>query len=390
MGEQPTKATKATKASKSMKVDMVATARDVQWSADTFLGFGSVKLVAPAKVNLFLGVGERRADGYHDVVNVMQATALHDVLYLNATPVVRGGEDERWLNQAQAQAEAQEAQQGQAQEAQGAQQQESAQRELPPHLAIGGPQDNLLVMIDCADKGDVGALDVPARDNIVFKAVHLLACEMGRTAREKVDVRLEKHIPHQGGLGGGSSDAAAALLGAAKLWGIAPDDPVIEQVACRLGSDVAFFLHGGCALFDGAGESFVRALAPRKDAILLIKPQGGVSTAAAYAAFDESFTPIDEALLDQALSAESACDIPLFNNLTSAAESLMPELSEVRQWALAQPGVRDVLLCGSGATTCAVVEDFATACALAAKAQLNGWWARATMFSSLKAAVRPR
>ena len=386
MGEQPTKATKATKASKSMKVDMVATARDVQWSADTFLGFGSVKLVAPAKVNLFLGVGERRADGYHDVVNVMQATALHDVLYLNATPVVRGGEDERWLNQAQAQAEAQEAQL----QAQEAQQQESARRELPPHLAIGGPQDNLLVMIDCADKGDVGALDVPARDNIVFKAVHLLACELGRTAREKVGVRLEKHIPHQGGLGGGSSDAAAALLGAAKLWGIAPDDPVIEQVACRLGSDVAFFLHGGCALFDGAGESFVRALAPRKDAILLIKPQGGVSTAAAYAAFDESFTPIDEALLDQALSAESACDIPLFNNLTSAAESLMPELSEVRQWALAQPGVRDVLLCGSGATTCAVVEDFATACALAAKAQLNGWWARATMFSSLKAAVRPR
>lgn len=353
---------------KSMKVDMISTARDVQWSADTFLGFGSVKLVAPAKVNLFLGIGARRDDGYHDAVNIMQATALHDVMYMNSTRVERES------------AEAMHFEKLASDEA----------YELPAYLAVGGPEDNLLVMIDCADKGGVGQLDVGASENIVFKAIHRLACEIGYTSKRKVSVRLEKNIPHQGGLGGGSSNAAAALLGLAKLWGLDENDPAIEKVARALGADVAFFLHGGCALFDGAGENFVHGLESRKDAVLLVKPKGGVSTAAAYAAFDESPAEIDPQLLDAALKAERAADVPLFNNLTAAAESLMPELAEIRAWALEQEGVKDVLLCGSGATTCVLVEDFGTACGLVSAAQLKGWWARATMFSSLKAAVRPR
>lgn len=355
----------------SMKVDMIATARDVQWSADTFLGFGSVKLVAPAKVNLFLGIGERRADGYHEVTNVMQATALHDVLYVNSVPAREefpAGATDGAGDSAVA----------------------AASSALPPYLAIGGPQDNLLVMVDCTDKGGVGLPDIPARENIVFKAAHLLACEVGYTCRDKVSIRLEKNIPHQAGLGGGSSDAAATLLGLAKLWGVPADDPAVERVAQRLGADVAFFLHGGCALLDGAGERLVRALPSRKDAILLVKPQAGVSTAAAYEAFDQAPVAIDPALLDQVLSAETAADVPLFNNLTAAAEGLLPELAAVRAWAQAQDGVRDVLLCGSGATTCVVTDDFGTACNLASAAQQNGWWARATTFSSLRAAVRAK
>lgn len=366
----------------SMKVDMVATARDVQWSADTFLGFGSVKLVAPAKVNLFLGVGARREDGYHDVVNVMQATALHDVLYMNSTPVMPGSvEDERLKAAAQPAADAAD----DADAAVG-----GAAAKLPDYQAVAGPQSNLLVTVDCTDKGEVGELDVPARDNLVYRAINLLACEASYTRRDKVTVRLEKNIPHQGGLGGGSSDAAAALLGAAKLWGIAADDPTVEAVAQRLGADVAFFLRGGCALFEGAGERFVRSLAPRKDAVLLVKPAGGVSTGAAYASFDESPAPADAALLQQVADAQDGADVPLFNNLTGAAEGLLPELAEVRAWAERQEGVREVLLCGSGATTCLLVDDFSTACNLAAAAKLEGWWARATMFSSLKAALRPR
>lgn len=92
-------------------------------------------------------------------------------------------------------------------------------------------------------------LDVPVESNIVAKAVRLLAEKLERTADETVVACLEKHIPAEAGLGGGSSDAAAALLGAAHLWGVPADDPRIEEAARSLGADVAFFLHGGCACF---------------------------------------------------------------------------------------------------------------------------------------------
>lgn len=352
---------------KSMKVDMVGTARNVQWTPEAFLGYGSVKLVAPAKVNLFLAVGDKREDGYHDVVNVMNALALHDTLYLHVGRVERGSADAAYLDKAAA----------------------GEELDLPDYYAIGGPENNLLIYVDAVDKGGVGDLGVPTRDNIIAKAADALARELGRSAREKVAVRLEKNIPHQGGLGGGSSDAAAALVGLARYWGVTVDDPAVVKVARGLGADVAFFLNGGCALFTGVGEQFVRSLPARKDAVLLVKPEGGVSTPAAYRAFDEAPVIIEPAVMEAALSAENAIDVPLVNNLTPAAEQLLPELAEVRAWALAQEGVKEAMLCGSGATTFAIVEDFATACELASAAQRNGWWARATMMSSLRAAIRP-
>ncbi len=398
---------------KSMKVDMVGTARNVQWTPEVFLGHGSLKLVAPAKVNLFLAVGDKRADGYHEVVNIMHALALHDTLYVHAGPVTRGSAEEGYLEKAAClAAEATEAAAGAASAAEvelSARAEQNVSREtfvrenagtdadarkvdveLPDYYAIVGPEKNILVYIDAVDKGGVGDLDVPARDNIITKAVNALAQAVDRTVREKVAVRLEKNVPHQGGLGGGSSDAAAVLVGLARLWGFSADDPAVERVARVLGADVAFFLNGGCAQFEGAGEKLVRTLPARKDAVLLIKPEGGVSTPAAYAAFDEEPTLVPAEAMQAALSAQSASEVPLVNNLAPAAERLMPELAEVRAWADAQPGVQCAMLCGSGATTFAVVDDFATACELAAAAQLKGWWARATMMSSLKAAVRPK
>ncbi|WP_241157242.1 4-(cytidine 5'-diphospho)-2-C-methyl-D-erythritol kinase [Adlercreutzia sp. ZJ242] len=348
--------------SETPKVDMLAIARDAQWSADTFLGAGSIKLVSPAKVNLFLGVGARRPDGYHDVVNVMHAVALHDVMYVRCAP---------------ADGEAFEDMEGK------------------DHLAVGGSERNVLVSIDLTDKtASAGSkpLRIPARENIIFKAIDALACALGRTQREQVSVRLEKNIPHEGGLGGGSSNAATALVAMACLWGLAPDDAAVAGVARSLGADVAFFLHGGCALFTGAGEVLDHALSPRKDPVVLVKPPAGVSTAAAYHAFDEDPQLVPVRLSEQALAAASAAEVPLVNNLAPVSEGLSPELAEVRAWLEAQPGVRagEVLLCGSGATTFAVTEDFAAACAVAAAAKARGWWARATTFSSLRSAKLPR
>lgn len=359
--------------SDTTKVDMLATARNAQWSADTFLGVGSIKLVAPAKVNLFLGVGERRDDGYHDVSNIMHAVALHDVLYVRCAPLSeKGAEDMRTLRETDAPHSA--------------------------HKAIGGPKQNLLVSIDCADKvAAPGAepLAVAACDNIVFKAFDQLACEIGRTNPEEIAIRIEKNIPHEGGLGGGSSDAAAALVAAAHFWGLSAEDEPVRKVARNLGADVLFFLHGGCVRLVSAGDAFDGALEPMSGPVVLVKPAVGVSTAAAYRAFDETPALMLADQLASVASAKSASEVVLANNLAAASESLASELVEVRSWLSSQTGVLSVggvpqvLLCGSGAATFAMTESFAAACEIAAAAQARGWWARATTFSSLRAAKLP-
>lgn len=354
---------------KTRKVDMLAAAREAQWSADTFLGPGATKVVAPAKVNLVLGVGDRRDDGFHEVANVMHAVSLHDVLYVRTEPLAASPLD--------------------------AYRTEDGALDLPDHLAVVGPEGNILVSVDCSDKTALDAahaLNVPARDNIVCRAVDGLACSLGRAGFERVLIRIEKNIPHQGGLGGGSSDAAAVLTALASRWQLDARDPRVAEVACTLGSDVAFFLEGGCALFGGAGECFVRSLEPMKLPIVLVKPFVGVSTPAAYRAFDEAPAPVSADVLAAASCAARAEDVPLFNNLAPAAEGLEPVLVEVREWLAAQTGVapEKVLLCGSGATTFAVTDSFSTACDIAASAQSRGWWARACTFSSLRAAAVPR
>ena len=300
---------------------------------DEFRAQGWLKFIAPAKVNLHLAIGQRRADGYHEATTVMHALTLHDVVYVR--------------------------------------------HKLFDADEQGEP---LVRMISC---GDVTAPDLPSRDNIAAKAVKTLAQLLDRDDAG-VEVRIEKNIPAQGGLGGGSSNAAAALVGAAQLWGVGPDHPAVEEAARSLGSDVAFFLHGGCSLYEGTGEVFVRALEPSKQAVALVKPQGGVSTAEAYRTFDAQPQPVPDAIAQQVQLATHASDVALFNNLAPASESLMPELARVREWLESQPQTQGALLCGSGATTFAPCNSFADACKVVAEARKLGYWARATSFGSLR------
>lgn len=303
---------------------------------DEFRAQGWLKLIAPAKVNLHLAIGARRDDGYHDAVSVMHALNLHDVVYMRRKP---------------------------------------ADAEEPAR-----PSTRLVAC------GDVTVPELASDDNIATKAVAKLAERFGREDAG-IEIRIEKNIPAQGGLGGGSSDAAAALVGAARLWGIDPNDPAIEQTARQLGSDVAFFLHGGCSCYEGTGDVFIRALEPSKRSVALVKPEGGVSTAEAYRAFDAQPQPIPDELADQVRTVAAADDITLFNNLAAASEALMPQLADIRLWLLAQSGVESALLCGSGATTFAVCDSFAQACQVVADARKMGLWARATSFGSARVLV---
>ena len=300
---------------------------------DEFRSQGWLKLISPAKVNLHLAIGKRREDGYHEAATIMHALNLHDVVYIR-------------------------------------------------HKLFDAPDQGMptVRMISC---GDVVAPDLPSDDNIASKAIRALAQRIGR-ANAGLEVRIEKNIPAQGGLGGGSSNAAAALVGAARLWNLEPDDPAIEDAARLLGSDVAFFLHGGCSYHEGTGEVFVHSLAPSKRAVALVKPEGGVSTAEAYRTFDAEPHDVPNSVADAARLAGAADDVALFNNLAPASETIMPELSRVREWLRMQPDVMDALLCGSGATTFAVCQDFAAACQVVAAARSLGYWARATSFGSLR------
>ena len=319
-------------------VDMVEQARLTQ-TADSRLEPGEIRLVAPAKVNLFLGIGERLADGYHDATSIMHALMLHDVLRMKLGPADGEG---------------------------------------------------LSLDVACVPREGVAPLDVAPEDNIAAKAVRLLAELVGRSADESMRIIIEKHIPAQAGLGGGSSDAAAALVGAAHLWGIDPEDGRIEEAARSLGADVAFFLRGGCACFTGVGDAFHHALKPMTSSIVLVKPEGGVSTKDAYRVFDEDPQAIGEADWDAAFSAADAGQVPLRNNLVRASERLLPALADVREWLDGRDGeVEDALMSGSGAATFAVCRDFQAACRVVAAARERGWWARTTTFGPSRAAIVP-
>lgn len=308
---------------------------------DRFTGAGWLKVIAPAKVNLRLAIGARRDDGYHDAVSIMHALALHDTVFLRTSPDASGDE------------------------------------------AVAS-----IMMVGC---GDVEAPEVAPEKNIAVRAAYALREALGdeapAAALRGVDIRIEKNIPAQAGLGGGSTDAAAVLVGLARLWGIDHDDDVIVRVARTLGADVAFFLRGGCAYLDGVGDRFDHALKPRRDSIVLVKPDGGVSTAAAYTTFDSNPAAIDADAAACARNARDAVEIELFNNLAPAAEALMPELAQIRTWLAEQPGVSGALLCGSGSTTFAVCDSFDTACRIAAAARTRGLWARTTAFSPIGAAI---
>ena len=313
--------------------DMTADAIAIQ-ELDEFRAQGWTKLIAPAKVNLYLAIGARRDDGYHDAATVMHTLNLHDVVYVRRNP--EGG---------------------------------------------NAPVARMVA------RGDIVVPDLASEDNIACKAVNALAAKTGRLDDCAIEIRIEKNVPAQAGLGGGSSDAAAALVGAAQLWGLDPSDPAIEQTAREIGADVAFFLHGGCAYLEGTGGTFVHNLTSSKRSVALVKPEGGVSTAEAYRAFDAQPQPIPGELADQVRTVAAADDITLFNNLAPASEALMPQLADIRTWLLAQSGVESALLCGSGATTFAVCDSFAQACQVVADARKKGLWARATSFGSARVLV---
>ena len=296
------------------------------------------KIISPAKVNLVLAVGEKQESGFHEVQTIMHSLALHDTLSM------RRFDDE-------------------------------------------GSGDGLQVMLKCESSFTIDPLLIKAEENIAYKAVVELAEALGRTQDETIEMILNKVIPAEAGLGGGSSNAAAALVGAATLWGVGVEDERVQEVASRLGADVSFFLKGGCARLSGKGDVFEAQLEPRSGFVLLVRPDAGVSTGKAYAAFDEDPVLPSSEYLSSIATLDAAADVSLYNNLEKAACSVTPVVAQVLEWGRAAAGEENVVLCGSGSAVCCIFDSYQAACEASVAARKHEWWTRVTSFSPLGAAI---
>ena len=257
----------------------------------------ALALHAPAKLNRFLAVLGRRADGFHDLELV--TTVLEGVPDLADTLTAEPAES--------------------------------------LSLEISGPTGEGLA----ADES-----------NLVIRAWHLLEAAAHRPL--PAALRLEKRIPHGAGLGGGSSDAATALRLGNRLFDLGLEDATLLAQAARLGSDVPLFLLGGTVLGLGRGERVFPLRPVPLEPILLVHPGLHVSTPSVYRALQEIGYPFPEALPSQ----PEGIAPPWRNDLTGAALWVCPPLADVRE-ALRDSG-GDPLLCGSGSCWAARYADVAS------------------------------
>jgi 4-diphosphocytidyl-2-C-methyl-D-erythritol kinase len=199
----------------------------------------------------------------------------------------------------------------------------------------------------------VEGADLPAdSSNLILRAANAL--------RERFSVRLgarihlSKKIPVGGGLGGGSSDAAAALRGLSQLWNLPITDADLHLLAAEIGSDVPFFLLGGRARGRGRGEVLTPLPEGPEEWLVLAFPPFSLSTAAVYGAF--SAPALTDSAAQTNLRASEIGGGPDRNDLEPAAESLRAELRRLRL-ALSEHGATSARLSGSGSTVFGVFGD---------------------------------
>ena len=259
---------------------------------------GSVEVLAPAKLNLFLEVQGRRFDGYHDIESLMVTVDLFDTLTFVDDPSGR-------------------------------------------------------IELHCDDPS------LPTdSENLVIKAAERLRAATGRDRGARIG--LKKAIPAQAGLAGGSSDAAATLVGLDLLWDLGMTPDRLDELAATIGSDVSFFRQGPCAVCRGRGEVVEPWPLPEPLHFVLVCPTVGVSTAEVY----RNLIPPDRPRpIEGVLEALEAGDIPalgrgLFNRLQPVAESLEPSLGAIRD-ALAGlgPSLDGHLMSGSGSAYFGLASD---------------------------------
>jgi 4-diphosphocytidyl-2-C-methyl-D-erythritol kinase len=198
--------------------------------------------------------------------------------------------------------------------------------------------------------------------NLVVKAARAYEAAAGISCRHSIT--LTKNIPHGAGLGGGSSDAAATLLGLDQLHDGRLGASRLHEIAASLGSDVPFFLSPGAARCTGRGEIIEPVAAPPTMRVLLLKPWFSVPTPDAYGRWSES-----RELPGVTYSPQETHGIPLVNDLERPVFAKHRFLAELKQWLLDRRETAAALLCGSGSTLFAILHEDADADSLAKAAR---------------------
>jgi len=262
---------------------------------------------APAKLNLFIEVLGKRADGFHELETLMVSINLLDTLVFR--------------------------------------QESSTQISLRNHYSGCVSQK---VATDSASASD----EVPdGQDNLAVKAAELLKKKTG--VDKGIHIELFKRIPAEAGLAGGSSDAAAVLLALNRIWQLGLSRDELQRYASEIGSDVAFFLsESPAALCQGRGE-IIRPLkkSPRLH-FVIVKPDSGLSTAVVFKQCRPEATPRGAAKLIEHLQRGDLTNVGqhLFNSLQAPAELLNPDVSRLIKELGRHPFVGH-MMSGSG-TSC--------------------------------------
>ena len=247
----------------------------------------SFTLPSFAKINLHLEVLGKRGDGFHDICTIFQTVSLHDTLTFEACEEVRLSCDD-------------------------------------PRI----PTDNR---------------------NLIVKAATILKDR--RHIDAGASIHLEKRIPSPGGLGGGSSNAAVALIGLVKLWNIEISLAELIDIASELGSDVPFFLHGGTAVGTGRGTEITPIDVSEEKILLIVTPDVEVSTKEAFAGLNLT-TDGAKSILNNCRFDGESLDLhhaALRNDFETTVFAAHPDLGIVKQ-TLLDLGAGQAMMCGSGAS----------------------------------------
>lgn len=280
-------------------------------------------IAAPAKLNLFLHVGEKRDDGYHELQSLVAFSVFGD--------------------------------------------------------EISAEPDN---SISLSSTGPFGAQVPTGEENLALKAAKLFAAKIG--TKQGARIELRKNLPVAAGLGGGSADAAAVLRGLANLWHYHVDRNVLHDIGASLGADVPVCIDCVTSWMEGRGER-VRPLPPLPEVgVLLVNPGVSVSTAQVFEALGQGrgMDAMPPTGPFEDVYALVRCLQETANDLENPAKKIAPQIADVLREIMQLPDVLFARMSGSGATCFALFVDSETARAAASllRARRQEWWIVDTRF----------
>ena len=263
-----------------------------------------IKIRAAAKVNLTLDITGKRADGYHDIRTVMQSVGLFDTVTLT----------------------------------------ENSSGEIT--ISCNNPE------VPCDER------------NIVYKCAKAFYKKLGKEC-SGVHIDIEKNIPTQAGLAGGSADGAAVAVGLNELCGRPFSNDTLEELGGTVGADIPFCIRGGTVLCEGTGTTMTTLENIPDCCFVLVKPPVGISTAQAYNAVDSrTFAP--EPATDKMLDVLNDVSKIGFNLRNDFEDTLnISELLKIKKELADIDGSLGACMSGSGSTVFGIFEDRAKAAACA-------------------------